>query len=253
MIRIDSRLRYLARGSKWPAHWQDYRVITGQSTTARHRVDFLGVAGIGKTTFIKDFALALGERVPRCDQKTPLTDDWAVAFNEIYDKHFLLSQTEDPSWSSKHRRTGHLTDVIELEHTILRCGGDQLVINGVGILRHRLSYFSKQAATRPEFIQSLLSDRVVVLCVSDDPVARSIRGKKKRGDRDADRDGLGETVAYRVEKIQAAVDVLKSLGIPVLELNLDQPRPAAIAQAAKFLHEAGMDSTLIRRHAAKAQ
>ena len=253
MLRIDSRLRYLARGSKWPAHWQDYRTVVGHSTTARHRVDFLGVAGIGKTTFIRELAMALGERVPRCDKKVSLSEDWAVAFNDIYDKHFLLSRTEDNSWSNKHRRTAHLTDVIDLEHTILRCGSDQLVINGVGILRHRLSYFSKQAATRPEFIGSLLSDRVVVLCVSDDPVARSIRGKKKRGDRDAHRDGLADAVAYKVEKLHAAVDVLKTLGVPVLELNLDQPRPQAIAQVARFMRDNGMTSPRITRLALTAQ
>ena len=253
MLRIDSRLRYLARGSKWPAHWQDYRSIAGHASTARHRVDFLGVAGIGKTTFIRDLAVALGERVPRCEKKEPLGEDWAVAFNEIYDKHFLLSQTEDHSWANKHRRTAHLTDVIELEQKILRCGSDQLVINGVGVLRHRLSYFSKQAATRPDFIRRLLSDRVVVLCVADDPVARSIRGKKQRGDRDANRDGLDETVAYRVQKIQAAVEVLGSLGVPVLELNLDQPRPHAIAQVARFMRDAGMDSPHLKRYAAKTQ
>jgi hypothetical protein len=215
-------------------------------------VDFLGVAGIGKTTFIRDLAGALGERVPRCEKKTPISDDWASAFNEIYDKHFVLSQTEDSSWSSKHRRTSHLTEVVELEQKILRCAGDQLVINGVGILRHRLSYFSKQAATRPDFIRRLLSDRVVVLCVSDDPVARSIRGKRQRGDSDADRDGLDETVAYRVEKTQAAVDVLRGLGVPVLELNLDQPRPQAIAQVARFMKDAGMDSPKLRRLASRA-
>jgi hypothetical protein len=253
MLRIDSRLRYLARGSQWPAHWQDYRVVAGHATTPRHRVDFLGVAGIGKTTFIRDLAMALGERVPRCDKKVSLSDDWAMAFNEIYDKHFLLSQTEDNSWSNKHRRTAHLNDVIDLEHTILRCGGSQVVINGVGILRHRLSYFSKQAAGRPDFIRSLLSDRVVVLCVSDDPVARSIQGKRQRGDRDAHRDGLADAVSYKVEKLHAAADVLRGLGVPVLEVNLDQPRPQAIAQVARFMHENGMVSPKLRRYAAKAQ
>ena len=225
----------------------------GHSTTARHRVDFLGVAGIGKTTFIRDLAMALGERVPTCDKKVPLGDDWAVAFNEIYDKHFLLSQTEDNSWSNKHRRTAHLTDVIDLEHTILRCGADQLVINGVGILRHRLSYFSKQAKTRPDFIAGLLRDRVVVLCVADDPVARSIRGKQTRGDRDAHRDGLADAVSYKVEKLYAAVEVLTALDVPVLELNLDQPRPQAIAQVARFMRDHGMTSPRISRLALKAQ
>jgi hypothetical protein len=227
-------------------------VVDGHATTPRHRVDFLGVAGIGKTTFIRDLAMALGERVPRCDKKAALSDEWATAFNEIYDKHFLLSQTEDNSWSNKHRRTAHLHDVIELEHTILRCGGNQVVINGVGILRHRLSYFTKQSATRPDFIAQLLSDRVVVLCVADDTVARSIRGKKQRGDRDANRDGLVDLVSYKVQKLHAAADVLQSLGVPVLELNLDQPRPQAIAQVARFMSDNGMVSPRISRLALKA-
>ena len=247
MFTIDARLRYLARRTRWPAHWQDFRAVTGVATGGRRRVDLLGVAGIGKTTFTRELAYALGERVPRCQATRPVPDDWAVALNEIYNNHFTLSAAEDHSWADKHRRTIHLTDVMKREKKILGCESNQIVLNGVSILRHRLSYFTKQAAKRPEFIAGLLSDRVVVLCTADDPVSRSIRGKVSRGDKDSDADNLRQRVDDRVSKLDAAVSVLRSLGVPVLELNLDQPRPQAIAQVARFMREHGMDSKKLSR------
>lgn len=251
MLRIDIRLRYAARRTRWPAHWRDYRAVAGRAEGQRRRVDLLGVAGIGKTTFTKELAYALGERVPRCTGKKPLPDDWAQTFNDIYRNHFAFSAGEDDSWLNKHRRTVHLTDVVHREKQILQCDSDQIVLNGVSILRHRLSYFVQEAAHRPEFVTGLLSDRIVVLCTSKDPIGRSIEGKITRGDRDSDAEDLERQVAKRVEKIHSAVEVLKSLGIPVLELDLDLPKKHAIAQTAQFMHEHGMYSRPISRHRAR--
>lgn len=251
MFKIDARLRYAARGTKWPNHWKDYRAVAGTVSGPRGRVDLLGVAGIGKTTFTKQLAASLGERVPRCRGKKPLPGDWEIAFNEIYDKHFMLSATEDDSWANKHRRTIHLTEVVNLEKNILRCDSDQIVLNGVSILRHRLSYFAKQAADRPDFVAGLLSDRVIVLCTADDPVARSIRGKITRGDSDSDADNLEQRVSDKVKKIDSSVGVLERLGVPVLRLDLDQPRPRAIAEVARFMQHHGMESRFLTRQAAR--
>jgi hypothetical protein len=251
MLRIDTRLRYAARRTRWPAHWRDYRAVAGRAGEQRRRVDFLGVAGIGKTTFTKELAYALGERVPRCNGKKSLSDDWANTFDDIYRNHFVFSATEDDSWLSKHRRTVHLTDVVHREKEILQCDSDQIVLNGVSILRHRLSYFVQEATHRPEFVTGLLSDRIVVLCTSKDPIGRSIEGKITRGDKDSHAEDLEHKVAERVEKIHSAVEVLKNLGVPVLELDLDLPKRYAISHTAQFMHDNGMRSGPISRHRAR--
>jgi hypothetical protein len=235
----------------WPAQWKDYRVVASSGHGSRGRVDLLGVAGIGKTTFTRQLAFALGERTPRCRGKKPVPEDWAIAFEEIYNDHFQFSASVDDSWTNKHRRTVHLTEVIDLEKNILQCDSNRIVLNGVSLLRHRLSYFVEQAEARPDFVARLLSDRVIVLCTAKDPVSRSIRGKITRGDRDSRARGLELRVADKVEKIEVAVRALKSLSVPVLELDLDQPRPQAIAQVARFMHDNGMESTYLTRQASR--
>jgi hypothetical protein len=252
MVPIDARLRYLSRATLWPPHWEDVRGLRGQAGGAKYRLDVLGVAGIGKTTFTRTLAGALGETVPVFSSQQPLSEEWAIAFDELYDNHYALMTSGDVSWADKHRTASHLSYIIGLEQKILRSPPGHLLINGVSILRHRLSYFSEQAAVRPDFVSRLLSDRVVILCGSADPVTRSIAGKTTRGDRDARDANVREAVTRKVEKVQLSVEAIKNLGVPVLDLDMDLPVRENIPRVAFFLAEQGMRSPAIARQAKKS-
>jgi hypothetical protein len=252
MLRIDPRLRYLAARQTWPVYWQDFRVIGGSVEGPRTRLDFLGITGIGKSYLTHQTALALGERVPRMAKEKPVSDQWGEAFGDIYRDHFRFMASDSVAWEDKHRKTVHLNDVIGLERQIMRFHHDQIVINGVSVLRHRLSYFVEQAGMRPDFVSALLRDRLVVVCGSTDPVARSIAGKIKRGDRPFVPDEIRDTLAAKVSTLREAVGAIEALGVPVLDIDLDRPVPENIRRIASFMVEHGMVSPRIKRHAGKS-
>jgi hypothetical protein len=251
MVRIDPRLRYLAARQTWPVYWQDFRVVGGTVEGPRTRLDFLGVTGIGKSYLTNQTALALGEKVPRMAKEKPVSSEWGEAFTDIYRDHFSFMASDRVSWEDKHRKTVHLNDVIGLERQITRFHHDQIVINGVSILRHRLSYFVEQAGVRPEFVSTLLDNRLVVVCGSTDPVARSIAGKIKRGDRPFVPDEIRDTLAAKVTELRDAVSVIEGLGVPVLDIDLDKPVPENIGLIASFMASHGMSSAAIRRFSGK--
>jgi hypothetical protein len=252
MPLIDVRLRYLAIGLTWPVYWRDVKSIVGRVTGQRYRVDVLGPAGIGKTTFIGALAQSLGERVPHLGKHHPVSPEWAEAFNHLYSTHFLLMEKDWLGWEDRHSKTLHLSQIVDLEKLILQSSRQQIVINGVGVIRHRLGHFSKLSKERPDFVAHLLSDRVFINCASRDPVSRAVGGKRARGDRDAFDDRVTKAVTRKVEKISRGVDAIKDLGVPVLDLDMDRPRKQNIALVADFLRQHGMTSTAIEAQARKA-
>lgn len=252
MSLIDVRLRYLAKGLTWPVYWRDVKSIGGRVTGERYRVDVLGAAGIGKTTFIGALAQSLGERVPHFDKRNPVPAEWAEALNHLYSTHLRMMSDDALGWEMRHGKTLHLSQVIDLEQRILRSSRQQIVINGVGVIRHRLAHFSKLAIARPDFVATLLSDRVFINCASSDPVARAVGGKRSRGDQDAYDDNVTSAVSRKVEKVSRGVDALKDIGVPVLDLDMDRPRKENIALVSDFLRQHGMTSPTIEARARKA-
>lgn len=251
MPAIDTRLRYLARGRMWPEYLVDFRAVSGKVTGERSRIDFLGVTGIGKTFLTRELAYALGERVPEPGRERPLSEEWADVFRDLYEDHFR-AMAKEPSWEVKHRTTSHLTHVIDLEQKILRFHRNQITFNGISVLRHRLKYFAGLAKTDPEKVANLFSDRLVVLCTAEDAVERSLAGKKKRRDSNAQDENIRDYVANQVDRIHSGVTTIESAGVPVLEVNLDRPVLDSIAQIARFMGSWGLQSRQIDRYAAKA-
>ena len=159
---------------------------------------------------------------------------------------------KESSWEVRHRTTSHLTHVINLEQKILRFHRHQITFNGISILLHRLKYFSSLATTDPDKVASLISDRLVVLCSADDAVERSLAGKKKRRDRNAEDSGIRDYVGNQVDRIHSGMTDIESARVPILEVNLDRPVPDSIAQIARFMRTWGLQSRQIDRFAAKA-
>lgn len=252
MSLIDVRLRYLAQGLTWPVYWRDVKSIAGCVAGERHRVDVLGAAGIGKTTFIGALAHALGERVPRLEKLNPVSAEWAEAFHSLYSTHLRMMADDSLGWEMRHSKTLHLSQVVDLEQRILRSSRQQIVINGVGIIRHRLAHFSKMAKAQPDFVAHLLSDRVFINCASRDPVARAVGGKRSRGDQDAYDENVTSAVSRKVEKVSRGVDAIRDIGVPVLDLDMDRPRKENIALVADFLGQYGMISRAIDAQSRKA-
>lgn len=247
MVNVDPRLRYLASGRLWPVYWRDVRALTGITTSGTHRVDVLGVAGIGKTTFTQHLTRALGERVPVLRASKALSPEWDDTLGALYNAHFSFMSLDEVSPDDKHRLTAHLTQLVDVERKILRSAQRQILVNGVSLLRHRLAFFADYTENNPSLVPRLFGDRLVILCRSEDPVQRSIEGKKKRGDRDVGRDDLVESVTERVALIDDAVGRLRQRGLRVVEVNLDRPLEENVSVVALFMAQHGMDSRAIRR------
>ena len=230
----------------WPEYLVDFRAVSGEVTGERSRIDFLGVTGIGKTFLTRELAYALGERVPEPGRERPVSDEWAEVFRDLYEDHFR-AMAKESSWEVKHRTTSHLTRVIDLEQKILRFHRNQITFNGISVLRHRLKYFSALASTDPDKLAGLFSDRLVVLCSADDAVERSLAGKKKRLDRNAQDDNIRDYVANQVDRIHSGVRAIELAGVPVLEVNLDRPIPESILTIAGFMAAHGIRSRPVTR------
>lgn len=127
-----------------------------------------------------------------------------------------------------------------------------VALNADGLLRSRLDQIADLASSRPKFVFNLLRERLILVCDTDDPVNRSLRGRKKRGDDVTDTPQFRQKLYKKHVQIKEGADALASLGIPVHTINLDRSISHNVTSVANFLHENGVTSRKIRRWARHA-
>ncbi len=138
MISIDPRLRWALRRQMWPVYWRDFRFIKTDSLGQKNRIDVIGPSGIGKTYLTNQLVTHLGETVPSAtgERENQIGTEWAQVFEKVLTEHSKKLTSENLGWETKHRKTSHLADVIELESIALKNYPNALVTFTESLERH---------------------------------------------------------------------------------------------------------------------
>lgn len=238
---------------KRPALSHDLWCIYTESTGERNRLDVIGPGGIGKSWFTSRLTKKLGRVWPvNAEEHSPLPDDWAEAI-----QLFLLELGErfgspGVSFGKQLERMDFRAKLLHLETEMMTKLSFGFAINTESLARHELEWFANIALGRPEFVSTLMKDRLLLVCSADQPADRVINGLKARGKDVTDTLEKRASIDKRLRKTLKNVSILESLGVPVLVINLDMPIRQNVAIVARFLSDNQVTSPRIRKWAKRA-
>jgi hypothetical protein len=247
---FDARFKYVLKGRMWERRWRDWRFLAAQATGPRYRIELMGLSGIGKSYFTQHVVRALGEKVPVLLPPRELSPEWVEALEQIIDHRINTLRDSELGGKKKLDIMTDFTTNVNFDIKIMRRYYGQVIVNSESLLRSNSDFFRKAAESRGAHVQTLLQDRVVIFCTSDDPVSRALQGRRKRGDRHTPHADIDD-VRERSEKLEEAVARLAGLAIPVLTINLDAPVRDNVQTVTRFLHHNGVTSRAIS-HLARA-
>lgn len=237
-----------------PFLWQEIRFIRTEPTQKRNRLDIIGPKGIGKSVLTSYLAYHFGEAGPKQKRvHAPIPTAWSEAFGIIISS---LGQWLDSSKSSNDKKLRKMVlhgASLDLESRIMTQLAFNFAINPESLVRYQLGWFASAAVSRPEFVSTLLQDRLLLLCGAADPIERAIRGRKKRGDALPDTPQAQNSLRKQVQEIGHNVAILASIGIPVLTIDLDRPIRQNVAIVAAFLQDNHVTSRRIRKWAKRTK
>lgn len=243
------RLSYIIRSVKKLPAWRDDRVFRASITGNIYRIEFLGLAGIGKSFFNNKLTQTLGEKALKPEGVREQTDDYEAAFARV------LRLQLDKSLPATEPRTVRLSwlrnfmQVMELDEFVSRNRIPNMFTSSSGLVHWTRTAMMDLVREEPETVKTVMSGRLTVYCSSNEPGRRSTQGLVKRGSVASGQ--LNEAViSRRNNEDQALGDLASSfetLGLPVVRLNLDLPFQENLFTLCGQLEKAGVNSGKISR------
>jgi hypothetical protein len=246
MFPFDSRIKYVLKGRMWERRWRDWRFLNATAHGPRHHIELLGLPGIGKTYLTNQLVKSFGERVPTLMPPRELSEEWAETLTKIVDNRIeKLHSSDADSWMKIHQMD-YFVQCLRFDVKTMRRYYGQVLINSESLLRSNTDFFIDAASTNLALVEKLLENRLIVYCTSNDPVGRSVRGQRSRGDHEMfQRDDAANKKI--LAKYQEFLDLLAEGVTPVLTINLDDPYEDSAGRIAQWLRKHNITGKRIER------